>query len=150
MENNMINVYNEFNDYTKRHNIEEHRSIEVSKKYAFERKEAPLSAEYLEVRYPAKYPAVDADYSGRATEAVFGTTVNALELFLVERNIKGPCWLDVKAPLPVENPFGWCKVQVKSIYRINIPIKFFIQINYDKIQNFRHLILRETFSRSTA
>lgn len=110
--NNIGNVYEEFNAYARRQGIQEFRGREVTRNYAFEREDTPTTAEYLEVRYPAADPAVPADYSGPAIEAVFGTSVNALELFLVERNVKGPCWLDVKAPLPVDNAFGWSKVQV--------------------------------------
>ncbi|KAJ8683915.1 hypothetical protein QAD02_019707 [Eretmocerus hayati] len=120
--NNMQNVYTEFNSYARRQNIQEFRSIEVTKSYAFEREGTPLKAEYLEVRYSAADPAVDPDYSGQAIEAVFGTSVNALELFLIERNIKGPCWLEVKCPLPVENPFSWCKVQANCTKMDNVSV----------------------------
>lgn len=108
----MKNVYDEFKAHTDKIGIKEFRHRPITKNYAFEREGTPIEAEYLEVRYSAADPPVDAGYSGKATEAVFGTSVNALEMFLIERNIMGPCWLDVKAPLPVDNPFSWCKVQV--------------------------------------
>lgn len=112
----MKNVYNEFKRHTDKIGIKEFRHREISKNYAFEREGTPLSSDYLEVRYSAADPPIDPNYNGPATEAVFGTSVNPLELFLVERNIMGPCWLDIKAPLPIENPFSWCKVQVSLIF----------------------------------
>lgn len=111
-ENNLTNVYTEFNEYARKVGIKDFRSRETTKSYAFEREGIPSSSEYLEVRYPATEPVCDADYSGPAIEAIFGTTVNAMELFLIERNIKGPCWLDIKGAVPVDNPFAWTKVQV--------------------------------------
>jgi DNA polymerase alpha subunit A len=110
--NTITNVYNDFNDHARSLGIQEFRCIEVSKCYAFERADTPQTAEYLEVRYASTYPAINADFNSPAIEAVFGTSINPLELFLMERNIKGPCWLDVKIPLPVENAFSWSQIQV--------------------------------------
>ncbi|CAB0032425.1 unnamed protein product [Trichogramma brassicae] len=113
-ENNLTNVYTEFNEYARKLGIKDFRSRETTKNYAFEREGIPTTSEYLEVRYPATDPACDPDYSGPAIEAIFGTSVNPMELFLIERNIKGPCWLDIKGAVPVDNPFAWTKVQVFS------------------------------------
>jgi len=38
------------------------------------------------------------DLQGETFSHVFGTNTSALELFLLDRKIKGPCWLDVKMP----------------------------------------------------
>lgn len=82
---------------------------EVKKHYSFEKEGAPRTSDYLEVRYNACYPTIDANYSGQAIECVFGTTVNALELLLIERKIKGPCWLDVKNISPNTGRSTWCQ-----------------------------------------
>ena len=108
----MEDVYEEFSSYAGRNGIREFRTCKTPKYYAFEREGTPKYVEYLHVRYSAAYPPMDSSYTGRAIEAVFGTSVNALELLLVERNIKGPCWLDVKCSRASENPFTWCKLQV--------------------------------------
>ncbi|XP_033219997.1 DNA polymerase alpha catalytic subunit [Belonocnema kinseyi] len=114
-ENSIEDVYEEFSNYAGRNGIKEFRSCKSSKFYAFDREEAPKYAEYLEVRYAATYPQMDSTYSGRTIEAVFGSSVNALELLLIERNIKGPCWLDVKCPKVENNPVTWCKLQVNCM-----------------------------------
>ena len=111
-ENSIEDVYEEFNNYAGRNGIKEFRSCKTSKYYAFDREGTPKHAEYLEVRYAATYPQMDSTYSGRSIEAVFGSSVNALELLLIERNIKGPCWLDVKCPTAADNPVTWSKLQV--------------------------------------
>lgn len=111
--NSIIDVYKEFNDYANKKGIKGFRSCTVTKNYAFEEKGVPKTAEYLEVRYSAKDPPLPADYNGETIERVFGTSVNALELLLIERKIKGPCWLDVKLPVATSNPISWCKIEVK-------------------------------------
>lgn len=102
-------VYKEFDAYASKMRIMEFNCRETKKHYSFEKEGTPKTSDYLEVRYNARYPAIDADYSGPAIERVFGTTVNALELLLMERKIKGPAWLDVKNVAPTAGRFAWCQ-----------------------------------------
>ncbi|XP_046595770.1 DNA polymerase alpha catalytic subunit [Neodiprion lecontei] len=118
----MMDVYKEFNEYANKNGIKSFRSCTVTKSYAFEKKGVPKTSEYLEVKYPAKDPAIASNYSGPTIEQVFGTSVNALELLLIERKIKGPCWLDVKCPLPTNSPVSWCKVEVNCLKAENISV----------------------------
>ncbi|XP_014213476.1 DNA polymerase alpha catalytic subunit [Copidosoma floridanum] len=118
----ILDIYNEFKEYTIKRGINDFRSKDLVKNYAFERKGVPIMSDYLLVEYPATEPAVESDFSSPLIEAVFGTSVNALELFLIERNIKGPCWLNIKAPLPVDNRFSWCKVQAICTRMENITV----------------------------
>ncbi|CAL7943529.1 unnamed protein product [Xylocopa violacea] len=120
--NTIEDVYKEFNQFANKLGIKEFRSIKVSKNYAFEQEGTPAKSDYLEVRYSAQYPPIPSDYSGSSIERVFGTTVNALELFLIERNIKGPCWLDIKCPLPTGIQTSWCKLQATCMKMENISV----------------------------
>ncbi|CAK9801869.1 DNA polymerase alpha catalytic subunit [Anthophora quadrimaculata] len=120
--NTIEDVYKEFNQFANKLGIKEFRCSKVSKHYAFEQEGTPAESEYLEVRYSAHYPAVSADYSGPSIERVFGTTVNPLELLLIERNIKGPCWLDIKCPLPTGVQTSWCKIKVNCMKMENISV----------------------------
>ncbi|EZA47768.1 DNA polymerase alpha catalytic subunit, partial [Ooceraea biroi] len=104
----MDDVYKEFDEYANKMRIKEFACREVNKYYSFEKEGTPKNCDYLEVRYNARYPAVSADYSGPAIERVFGATVNALELLLIERKIKGPCWLDIKNVSPTAGRVAWC------------------------------------------
>ncbi|XP_044765061.1 DNA polymerase alpha catalytic subunit-like isoform X2 [Coccinella septempunctata] len=52
----------------------------------------------LEVEYSAHYPTVDQKLEGKTFSAVFGTKNSCFENFLLEKKIKGPCWLDVSNP----------------------------------------------------
>lgn len=104
----MEDVYKEFDEYANKMRIMEFNCKETKKHYSFEKEGTPKTSDYLEIRYNARYPAINADYSGTAIERVFGTTVNALELLLIERKIKGPCWLDIKNISPTAGRFAWC------------------------------------------
>lgn len=43
-------------------------------------------------------PQLPQDLKGETFSHVFGTNTSSLELFLMNRKIKGPCWLEVKNP----------------------------------------------------
>nr|XP_033339559.1 DNA polymerase alpha catalytic subunit isoform X1 [Megalopta genalis] len=120
--NSMEEVYKEFNQFANKSGIKEFRCSTVTKHYAFEQEDTPLVSEYLEVRYSAQYPAMPSDYTGSSIERVFGTTINPLELLIIERNIKGPCWLDVKCPLPTGVQTSWCKIKVNCMKMENISV----------------------------
>ncbi|XP_008210457.1 DNA polymerase alpha catalytic subunit-like isoform X2 [Nasonia vitripennis] len=106
-------AYVELNEYLRQKCINEFKCKKVTKIYAFEKKDVPQNTAYLEVRYSSVYPALDSDYSGPAIQAIFGTNVTAMELFLIEKNIKGPCWMDVKiSPFASSNLSSWCKFEI--------------------------------------
>ncbi|KAM0733007.1 DNA polymerase alpha catalytic subunit [Formica fusca] len=118
----MEDVYKEFDEYANKMRIMEFNCKETKKHYSFEKEGTPRTSDYLEIRYNARYPAINADYSGPAIERVFGTTVNALELLLIERKIKGPCWLDIKNISHTVGRFAWCSQIVVTSDMNNISL----------------------------
>jgi DNA polymerase alpha subunit A len=48
------------------------------------------------VVYSAEYPALPTETAGRSFKRVFGATQSCMELFLLKRDLMGPCWLKVK------------------------------------------------------
>ncbi|XP_071440385.1 DNA polymerase alpha catalytic subunit [Hetaerina americana] len=108
----MMDVYSEFNDeVATQHKIFEFKSRQVVRKYAFEHADVPLSSEYLEVRYPASHSALPRDFSGRTFSRVFGTESSFLELLLLERKIKGPCWIEVHGAEAAKSKLSWCAIE---------------------------------------
>ncbi|XP_034238111.1 DNA polymerase alpha catalytic subunit [Thrips palmi] len=108
----LMDVYNEFNNnVAKKFKITQFKSKKVTKNYAFNLPDVPLSSEYLEVKYPASCGALPSNLEGSTFSRIFGTNTNSLELLLIERRIKGPCWLDLHAPEPVKNSVSWCKIE---------------------------------------
>lgn len=70
-------------------------------KYAFEVSGVPKELEYLKVLLPFKTPKsrnlkLPQDLEGETFSRVFGTTSGLFESFVLQRDIKGPCWLEIK------------------------------------------------------
>lgn len=71
-----------------------------SMKYAFELPGVPKSGEYLKLLLPFKTPknkhlVMPSDLEGDTFSRVFGTNSNIFESFVLQRNITGPCWLEI-------------------------------------------------------
>ncbi|XP_078513931.1 DNA polymerase alpha catalytic subunit [Lissotriton helveticus] len=112
----MMNVYQEFNErIADRFKLMKFKSKKVEKNYAFEIPDVPANSEYLEVRYSAELPPLPKDLSGETFSHVFGTNTSSLELFLLSRKIKGPCWLEIKTPQLSSQPVSWCKVEAVAL-----------------------------------
>ncbi|KAK5645778.1 hypothetical protein RI129_004242 [Pyrocoelia pectoralis] len=96
----------------------------LTKRYCFN-PDVPTESEYLEIRYSGKNPRLDADIckdGGKTFSCVFGSRSSFLEIFLLERKIKGPCWLDVISPEPVHNPISYCKFEIHCSKPMDISI----------------------------
>ncbi|XP_060755721.1 DNA polymerase alpha catalytic subunit isoform X2 [Neoarius graeffei] len=111
----MMDVYQEFNSLSEKYKIMKFKSKKVEKNYAFEIPDVPTQCEYLEVRYSAEMPQLPSNLKGSTFSHVFGTNTSSLEHFLLSRKIRGPCWLDVKAPQLCSQPMSWCKVEAIAL-----------------------------------
>ncbi|XP_072306789.1 DNA polymerase alpha catalytic subunit [Eucyclogobius newberryi] len=111
----MMDVYQEFNELSEKFRIMKFKSKKVEKNYAFEIPDVPTRCEYLEMRYSAEYPPLPSDLKGATFSHVFGTNTSSLEHFLLNRKIKGPCWLDIKTPQLMNQPVSWCKVEALAL-----------------------------------
>ena len=109
---NFMDVYEEFNSrIAERYKILQFKSRRVTKKYGFEPASIPRESEYLEVKYSAEHN-LPANLKGSTFSHVFGTNASTLENFLLEKRIKGPCWLNIKNAQKANAPVSWCKVEV--------------------------------------
>ncbi|XP_004872292.1 DNA polymerase alpha catalytic subunit isoform X2 [Heterocephalus glaber] len=112
----MKDVYDEFDErIANKYKIMKFKSKIVEKNYAFEIPDVPEKSEYLEVRYSAEMPQLPQDLKGETFSHVFGTNTSSLELFLMNRKIKGPCWLEVKNPQLLNQPISWCKFEAMAL-----------------------------------
>lgn len=107
----MMAVYQEFNSLSEKFKIMKFKSKPVNKNYAFEIPDIPSQSEYLEVRYSAELPPLPSELKGSTFSHIFGTNTSSLEHLLLNRKIRGPCWLDVKTPQLSNQPISWCKVE---------------------------------------
>jgi len=51
---------------------------------------------FLKIKYAATCPPLPPGLKGNTFETVFGCQQSMLELFILKRKIKGPCWLTIK------------------------------------------------------
>lgn len=70
-------------------------------KYAFELPGVPKETEYLKVLLPFKTAknrnlVMPAELEGETFKRIFGTNANMFESFVMQRNVMGPCWLEIK------------------------------------------------------
>lgn len=86
------------------------RSKKVTKHFAFTVPDVdvPQTCEYMNVRFDAKYPAPNTKKCYNTIAHIFGTNTNALETFLMEHKIKGPCWLNISNFKSMPPKSSWC------------------------------------------
>ena len=107
-----LDLYTEFNDkIAGRYKIQEHRCRPVTKRYAFEHADIPAEGGYLEVLYSSQFPALPPELQGETFSRVFGAGQTSMECFLLERKVKGPGWLDIRAATPAAPPTSWCRLE---------------------------------------
>lgn len=108
----IVNVYEEFNDsIAEKLKITNFKSKKVIKKYAFD-VDIPQQSEYLEIQYPAINESLDPNLEGKTFSKIFGTQTSFLEILLLDRKIKGPCWIDITNPSLANTSYSYCKFEI--------------------------------------
>ncbi|KAG0300532.1 DNA-directed DNA polymerase alpha catalytic subunit pol1 [Dissophora globulifera] len=105
----MSDVYQEINAIRQAHKISTWQSKPVERKYAFDLPGIPTSGDYLKVVYSYSLPSLPTELTGETFSHVFGTNTSALELFIIKRNLMGPCWLEIKEAKMNTTKMSWCK-----------------------------------------
>nr|XP_002123526.4 DNA polymerase alpha catalytic subunit [Ciona intestinalis] len=106
-------VYREFDAHVAtNYRIMKYKTKVLEKKYVFGERDIPHEAQYLEITYSADHRPLPSDISGDTFKCVFGTNQSPLEALLIDRKMKGPCWLDIHEPQIHTSNVSWCKVEV--------------------------------------
>ncbi|XP_039745237.1 DNA polymerase alpha catalytic subunit [Pararge aegeria] len=119
----MMDVYQEFNTAVASElGLKEFKSRKVTKNYCFSLPDIPAQCDYLEVKYSATIAPPPTNKKYLTFSHAFGTNTSALETFLLERKIKGPCWLEVKQVENVQAKVSWCKMEAAcdKIEHVNV------------------------------
>ncbi|KAG0046869.1 DNA-directed DNA polymerase alpha catalytic subunit pol1 [Gryganskiella cystojenkinii] len=124
VEVDLADVLNEFQDICTSHRVTKALYKNVNRKYAFELPGIPTVAEYLKVIYNYSQTSLPADLTGETFSHVFGTNTNALEHFIIKRNLMGPTWLEIKDATMNSAKSSWCKTEFTVTNAKNIkPMK---------------------------
>uniref|UniRef100_A0A671R8V1 DNA polymerase n=1 Tax=Sinocyclocheilus anshuiensis TaxID=1608454 RepID=A0A671R8V1_9TELE len=94
----MMDVYEEFNSLSEKFKIMKFNAKELLPR-------SQILCEWAEL------PPLPSELKGSTFSHVFGINTSSLEHFLLNRKIRGPCWLDVKTPQLSNQPISWSKVE---------------------------------------
>ena len=101
-----------------KYNLNNIKAKPETMKYAFELPGVPKESECLKVLLPYKTPKnrhiiLPADLEGETFSHVFGANANIFESFVLQRNIMGPCWLEISnADFNSVQNIAHCQVEV--------------------------------------
>ncbi|UJR25876.1 hypothetical protein I4U23_007226 [Adineta vaga] len=70
----------------------------------------------VEMKYPARCATLPSDLQGDTFQCIYGTNQTALEYLLIDKKLKGPCWLNIKNCAPVKTRRSWCKLEYDVDY----------------------------------
>ncbi|OWR43101.1 putative DNA polymerase alpha catalytic subunit [Danaus plexippus plexippus] len=119
----MMDVYEEFNNCVASEiGLKEFKSRKVTKNYCFNLPDIPSQCDYLEVKYSATFPIPPVGKKYLTFSHIFGTNTSSLESFLLDRKIKGPCWLEVKNAESVQAKVSWCKLEASCDKMENVAV----------------------------
>ena len=111
----IADVYEEFDErLSKELKLPSFNSRKVFKSFAFTVPDVdiPIESDYLEICYPGKFPAPNPKNTYSTIAHIFGTNTSPIETLLLERKIKGPCWLEIKNFKVTEAASSWTKNQI--------------------------------------
>ena len=93
----LTNVFTELEEIRKRRmqQITKWKCKCVTRKYCFEMPLPHGEHRLLKIKYPATMPPMPNGLTGNTFEAMFGCQQSMLELFILKRKIRGPCWLTI-------------------------------------------------------
>jgi len=112
----MQDVYEEVSSLMSKMNIGSFKNKPLSMKYAFELPGIPREADYLNLLYPYDKPVLSTDCTGETFSHVFGANTALFEQFVLDKNIMGPCWLNIKGgDFQAVNNASWCKLELQVV-----------------------------------
>lgn len=111
----IADVYEEFDErISKELKLPGFNSRKVFKSFAFAVNDVdiPIESDYLEVLYAGKFPTPNPKNKYSTIAHIFGLNTSPVETLLLERKIKGPCWLEIKNFKVIEALSSWTKNQI--------------------------------------
>ncbi|CAJ1020684.1 DNA polymerase family B, exonuclease domain/DNA polymerase family B, putative [Leishmania lindenbergi] len=105
-------VVKEINDICRNQGIEQRRIKFVERYYAFEEPGVPYEkTRWAKLRYPGRYPPLNAKGPLRHIQTVMGASSSLLELFLIKRKLKGPSFLRISGLAASASHISHCTLE---------------------------------------
>lgn len=105
-------VVREINDVCRRQGIEQRRIKFVERYYAFEEAGVPRERSmWAKLRYPGRFPPLNTNGPFRHIQTIIGASSSLLELFLIKRKMKGPCFLRISDLSAAPNRVSHCSLE---------------------------------------
>ncbi|CAG9319724.1 unnamed protein product [Blepharisma stoltei] len=106
-------VYQELEEIRKKCGINKWMCKPIERKYAFEFPDVPPKSSYMKVQYSSKLPPLNEKYfKGKTFSHIFGAGSSLIELLLVKRKLRGPCWMKLKDVQIAKNKCSHCKHEI--------------------------------------
>lgn len=125
-ESEKLELYNEVQDLLMtKYGVKLFMARPVKRKLAYMDGETPELADCLEVFYDFNLPGFPAGlHNGKAYNRIGNATVTALERLLIERDIKGPCWLEISGVKEIEmnQKISHCQKEFQVVLPIEKPL----------------------------
>ena len=139
----LIDIHTEIKEILNGNGITKFKSKMVKREYCFDRElpdyeeiarhdgksslldtddGVPRETKYLKVVYGFNYPSLERNMKGKTFSRIFGTKSTALELFLLKRNLMGPCWVTIKNIEPAEKQQSWAKFNFQTSNQKNVAV----------------------------
>ncbi|CAG4921539.1 unnamed protein product [Colias eurytheme] len=119
----IMDIYQEFNtSVASELGLKEFKSRKITKNYCFNIPDIPAQCDYLEVKYSASIPPPPTNKKFLTFSHIFGANTSSLEMLLLERKIKGPCWLEIVEPDNVQAKVSLCKLEANCDDMENISV----------------------------
>ncbi|CCW71749.1 unnamed protein product [Phytomonas sp. Hart1] len=117
-------VVAEINDICRSQGIEQRRIKFIERYYAFEIPGIPHErTTWVKLRYPGRYPPFPVKKELLHISAIIGASTSLLELFIIKRKLKGPCFLRIFDLNTALNRMTHCKVE----YTVDSPKKIRVE-----------------------
>ncbi|KAL9560426.1 hypothetical protein PS6_000158 [Mucor atramentarius] len=105
-------VQQELTTLLERKRVSTYKMTTAEKKYVFSGSDIPREATYIKLNYSYKDYEFPTTQSGKTFSHVFGANTNPLEHFLIQKDIMGPCWLNLDQCTKLGNDLSWCALNI--------------------------------------
>ncbi|EGR30826.1 hypothetical protein IMG5_122980 [Ichthyophthirius multifiliis] len=95
----------------------------VQKNYAFELPIPKGNQKWYQIMTSYEFESLDPDVKGKTFNYCIGSTYSSLESFLIQKRIKGPCWVKMRNIKNTPNLISNRKLEFKIDYSINTNIQ---------------------------